>query len=55
MKFIISSLKLQKAIVSLSGVLNSNNALPILDDFLFEMSDGILKVTACNLETLSRK
>ncbi|MCQ2314067.1 MAG: DNA polymerase III subunit beta [Bacteroidales bacterium] len=51
MKFIISSLKLQKAIVSLSGVLNSNNALPILDDFLFEMSDGILKVTACNLET----
>lgn len=51
MKFIISSLKLQKAMVSLSGVLNSNNALPILDDFLFEMSDGILKVTACNLET----
>ncbi len=51
MKFIISSLKLQKAMVSLSGVLNSNNTLPILDDFLFEMSDGILKVTACNLET----
>ena len=38
MKFILSSLKLLKAVQSLSGVINSNNTLPILDDFLFNIS-----------------
>ena len=39
MKFILSSLKLLKAVQSLSGVINSNNTLPILDDFLFNISE----------------
>ena len=51
MKFIVSSLKLLKAVQSLSGVINSNNTLPILDDFLFNISDNELKITASDLET----
>ena len=51
MKFIVSSLKLLKAVQSLSGVINSNNTLPILDDFLFNISDNELRITASDLET----
>lgn len=51
MKFILSSLKLLKAVQSLSGVINSNNTLPILDDFLFNISEKELKITASDLET----
>lgn len=51
MKFILSSLKLLKAVQSLSGVINSNNTLPILDDFLFNISENELKITASDLET----
>ena len=38
MKFIVSSSSLLKQLQALSGVLNSNNALPILDNFLFELT-----------------
>ena len=51
MKFILSSFKLLKAVQSLSGVINSNNTLPILDDFLFNVSENELKITASDLET----
>ena len=51
MKFILSSLKLLKAVQSLSGVINSSNTLPILDDFLFNISENELKITASDLET----
>ncbi|MBR5147514.1 MAG: DNA polymerase III subunit beta [Bacteroidales bacterium] len=51
MKFIVSSLKLLKAVQSLAGVINSNNTLPILDDFLFNISDNELRITASDLET----
>ena len=51
MKFIVSSLKLLKAVQSLGGVINSNNTLPILDDFLFNISDNELRITASDLET----
>ncbi len=51
MKFILSSLKLLKAIQALSGVINSSNTLPILDDFLFDISEDKLRVTASDLET----
>ena len=50
MKFILSSLKLLKAVQSLSGVINSNNTLPILDDFLFNISENELRITASDLE-----
>lgn len=51
MKFIVSSSLLLKNIQALSGVLNSNNTLPILDDFLFELKDDKLFITASDLET----
>jgi DNA polymerase-3 subunit beta len=51
MKFIVSSNLLLKNLQSISGVLSSNNTLPILDDFLFEINEETLKITASDLET----
>ncbi len=51
MKFIISSSELLKKIQLLSGVINSNNTLPILDNFLFDLQDSELTITASDLET----
>ena len=51
MKFIVSSTLLLKNLQSLGGVLSSNNTLPILDDFLFELDSTQLVVTASDLET----
>jgi DNA polymerase-3 subunit beta len=51
MKFIVSSTALLKQLQALSGVLNSNNTLPILDNFLFEIEKGQLTVSASDLET----
>lgn len=51
MKFIISSSLLLKNLQAISGVINSSNTLPILDDFLFELKEDSLKVTSSDLET----
>lgn len=51
MKFIVSSSLLLKQLQSISGVLSSNNTLPILDNFLFELSDSQISVSASDLET----
>ena len=51
MKFIVSSSQLLKQLQVLGGVINSNNTLPILDNFLFELSENQLKITASDLET----
>lgn len=51
MKFIVSSSVLLKNLSALSGVISSSNTLPILDDFLFELKDEQLHVTASDLET----
>ncbi|MFC2107454.1 DNA polymerase III subunit beta [Bacteroidota bacterium] len=51
MKFIVSSSLLLKNLTALSGVLNSSNTLPILDDFLFELRGENLHITASDLET----
>ena len=51
MKFIVSSSQLLKQLQVLGGVINSNNTLPILDNFLFEVSENQLKVSASDLET----
>ena len=51
MKFIVSSSVLLKNLQALSGVLNPSNTLPILDDFLFELKDKTLQITASDLET----
>ncbi len=51
MKFIVSSSLLLKQLQSISGVLSANNTLPILDNFLFELSDSELQLSASDLET----
>ncbi|MFN4853234.1 MAG: DNA polymerase III subunit beta [Bacteroidota bacterium] len=51
MNFIVSSATLLKHLQQLSGVLNNSNVLPILDNFLFEIKDGTLTVTASDLES----
>lgn len=51
MKFIVSSTALLKQLSALSGVLGTNNALPILDDFLFRIEKGELKISASDLDT----
>ena len=50
MKFIVSS-QILKNIQVLGGILNTNNTLPILDYFLFEISRNNLVITASDLET----
>lgn len=51
MKFIVSSSLLLRQLQAISGVLNSNNPLPILDNFLFEIVSGELIISASDLET----
>ena len=51
MKFIVSSTALLKQLQSVGGVLNSSNTLPILDNFLFEINEKNLTISASDLET----
>ena len=51
MKFIVTSTALLKQLQLLSGVLSSNNTLPILDNFLFEIRNKELILSASDLET----
>ena len=51
MKFIVSSTYLLKQLQVLGGVINNSNTLPILDNFLFELNDSKLTVSASDLET----
>jgi DNA polymerase-3 subunit beta len=51
MKFIVSSSVLLKNLSALSGVISTSATLPILDEFLFELRDSQLFVTASDLET----
>ncbi|NQY11648.1 MAG: DNA polymerase III subunit beta [Flavobacteriales bacterium] len=51
MKFIVSSTSLLKQLQAINGVLSSNNTLPILDNFLFEIGKNYLIISASDLET----
>ncbi len=51
MKFIVSTSVLLKNLQAMSGVLTSSNTLPILDNFLFDLTDEKLRITASDLET----
>src|SRR6266487_1560725 len=54
MKFIVSSSALLKQLQQISGVINANTVLPILEDFLFEIDKNILTVVATDLETVMK-
>jgi DNA polymerase-3 subunit beta len=51
MKFVVSSNALLKQLTSISGVISSNPSVPILENFLFEVTDGKLTVSASDLQT----
>jgi DNA polymerase III subunit beta len=51
MHFLVSSTALLRHLQSISGALSTNNSLPILDNFLFEIHDGELTMSASDLET----
>jgi DNA polymerase-3 subunit beta len=51
MKFIISSSTLLKQLRIAEGVLSSNNLIPILDTFFFELKDNVLSILATDTQT----
>lgn len=51
MKFTVKTYDLLKQLQNLSGVLGSNNSLPILECILFEINGNKLKLSASDLET----
>jgi DNA polymerase-3 subunit beta len=51
MRFVVSTSELSKKLCLISGVVSSNTVLPILEDFLFEIQDGKMKIFATDMET----
>jgi DNA polymerase-3 subunit beta len=51
MKFVVSSSELLSHLQSISRVISSKNTLPILDNFLFNLSGNDLEITASDLES----
>lgn len=51
MKFVVSSTEILGRLQVISRVISSKTALPILDNFLFDLSDKELKITASDLES----
>lgn len=51
MKFIVSSSYLLKQLSAINGVITTNPVVPILENFLFEINDGKLTITASDLQT----
>src|SRR5438045_4919519 len=54
MKVIVSSSVLLKQLQQISGVINANTVLPILEDSLFEVEKNKLTVLATDLETVMK-
>lgn len=51
MRFVISSGELFKHVQAIGKVISSKNTLPILDNYLFQLEDNVLTITASDLET----
>ena len=54
MRFTVSSSALSSRLAALSKVINSKNSLPILGDFLFEISGSTLNLTASDSENVMK-
>ncbi len=52
MKFSVSSTSLLKQLSSINGVIGGNTLIPILENFLFQLEDGVLTATASDLQTV---
>ena len=51
MRFIVSTSTLLKQLLAVNGASSSSTVLPILENFLFEIRDGLLTVSATDLQT----
>jgi DNA polymerase-3 subunit beta len=51
MKFIVNTTTLLEHLQSVHGTVQAKPILPILDNFLFDIKDGILNITTTDLET----
>jgi len=51
MKFVVSSMELLGHLQAISRVISNKNTLPILDNFLFSLENGLLEITASDLES----
>lgn len=54
MRFTVSSTALSSKLSALSRVINSKNALPILGDFVFEIKENVLYLTASDSENVMK-
>lgn len=54
MKFIVSSGVLLKNLQSISGIISTNNVLPILEDFMFVLEKDKLTIVSTDLETMMK-
>ena len=54
MRFTLSSTALSSKLTALARVINSKNALPILGDFVFEIKDNVLYLTASDSENIMK-
>lgn len=54
MRFIVSSGTLLKSLQSISGIISTNNVLPILESFLFEVKNDQLLAVSTDLETMMK-
>ena len=54
MRFTVSSTALSSKLNALSRVINSKNSLPILADFLFDINDNVLYLTASDSENVMK-
>lgn len=51
MKFVVSSTELLSHLTAISKVISSKSTMPILDNFLFQLSENELTITASDLES----
>lgn len=54
MQFIVSSSQLLKNLSQIRGVIASNPVLPILENYLIDITDGVLTATASDLQTTAK-
>lgn len=52
MEFVVSSSALLKSLSTVNGVIASNPIVPILENFLFELADNTLTITASDMHTV---
>ncbi|MDR1847597.1 MAG: DNA polymerase III subunit beta [Bacteroidales bacterium] len=53
MKFIVNGELLHKAMQSISGIISTNNAIPVVENFLLTLEDNSIVITGSDLETMA--